>query len=74
MFIGLRSVCTIGSFGESLASNSKRPINCVSLKNQPSQAWPTLIVINSNEAKLIHKLSVKISEVEVAILLMMHIL
>ena len=30
MFIGLLSVSTIGSFRESLFSNLKRPINCVS--------------------------------------------
>ena len=31
MFIGLLSACTIAIFGESLASNSKESIKCVSL-------------------------------------------
>ena len=35
MFIGILSACTIGSFGESLVSNSKWPIKCVSLNNHP---------------------------------------
>ena len=49
MFIGLLSVCTIGSFGESLVSNSKGPIKCVTLNNRPCQAIPTLVNINSDE-------------------------
>ena len=32
IFIGLLSVCTTGIFDRSLASNSKGPIKCVSLK------------------------------------------
>ena len=47
MFIGLLSVCTIESFGESLVSNSI--IRCASLNNNPSQTRPTLININSDE-------------------------
>ena len=43
MFIGLSSVCAIGSFGASLASNYKEPINCVSLNNQPCKAGPTVV-------------------------------
>ena len=41
MFIGLSSICTIGSFGESLASNSKVSRKCVSLINWPCQARTT---------------------------------
>ena len=48
MFIGLLSVCTI-SFGESLVSNSKGPISCVSLNNHPRTAGSTLVNINSEE-------------------------
>ena len=33
MFIGLLSVCTIGPFSESLASNSQEPIKGISLTN-----------------------------------------
>ena len=35
IFIRLLSICTIRNFGESLAFNSKGPIKCVSLNNQP---------------------------------------
>ena len=49
MFIGLLSVCTRGSFGESLISNSKGPIKYVSLNNHPCQARSNLVNINSNE-------------------------
>ena len=52
MFIGLLSACTIGSFGEILASYSKESIKWVSLNNRPCQARPTLIDINSNETLL----------------------
>ena len=41
MFIGLLSTCAIESFGESLASNSKGSIKCVSPNNQPGQTRPT---------------------------------
>ena len=46
------SACAIGSFGESLAFNSKGPIKCVSLNNQLCQDRPTLNIINSNETLL----------------------
>ena len=46
----LLSACTIGSFSGSLASNSKGPMECVSLNNLPCQAIPTLVNINSNES------------------------
>ena len=49
MFIRLLSTCTIGSFGESLVSNSKGRLKFISLNNQPSQARPTLVNINSNQ-------------------------
>ena len=49
MFIGLLSICTIRSFCYSLIFNSKGPIKCVSLNNQPWQARPTPVNINSNE-------------------------
>ena len=52
MFIGLLSACTIGSFGESLSSNSRWPIKCVSLDNQPCQVTSTFIDINSNKTLL----------------------
>ena len=38
MFIGLLSVCAIGTFSESLVSNFKGPIKYVSLNNHPCQA------------------------------------
>ena len=44
--------CTIGSFGESIAFNSKGPINCVSINNQLCQDRSTLIDINSNQTLL----------------------
>ena len=49
MFIGLSCACTTGSFGRSLASNSKGCTKCVSLKNQTYQIRPTLVNVNSNE-------------------------
>ena len=49
MFIGLSSVCAIGSFGASLASNYKEPINCVSLHDQPCKAGPTIVNIKSGK-------------------------
>ena len=33
MFIGLLSVCTIGTFSRSLVSNSEEPIKCASFTN-----------------------------------------
>ena len=49
MFIGLLSICAIGSFGSSLASNYRKPIKYVSINNWPCQARPTLVNINSDE-------------------------
>ena len=48
-FIGLLSICAIGSFGDTLVSNSKRPIKCVFLSIYPCQARPTLVNINSDK-------------------------
>ena len=48
MFIGVLRACTIGCLGESLASNSKGHLKCVSLNNRLCQARPILVNINSN--------------------------
>ena len=48
MLIGLINVCTTGSFGGSLASNSKGPIKCISLNYQPCQVITTIVDINFN--------------------------
>ena len=49
MLIALLSVCSIRSFSESLVSNSKGPINSLTLNNRSRQARPTLVNINSDE-------------------------
>ena len=49
IFIELLSVCAIRSFGESLLSNSKGFLKCVSLNNRPCQPRPILVNINSNQ-------------------------
>ena len=49
IFIGLFNAWTIASFGKLLAYKSKGPIKCASLNNQPCQAGPTLVNINSDE-------------------------
>ena len=49
IFIGLLSVCTIGSFSASLAFNSKGLIKCAPLNNQPCQARAPVVNINCNE-------------------------
>ena len=49
MFTGLLSACTIGSLGESLGSNLKRPMKCVSLNNQPCKTRPISVKINSDK-------------------------
>ena len=49
MFIGLLSPCTIGGFRDSLVSNLKRPIKCISLNNQPCKARPTIVNTNSDK-------------------------
>ena len=49
MFIGLLCVCIMGSFVESLASNSEAHVKCASLNNQPCQARSTIVDINFND-------------------------
>ena len=49
MFIGLLSVYTIGSFGQSLVSNSKGLVKLVYLNNQPSKARPIIVNIHFNK-------------------------
>ena len=61
MFIGLLSACTTKSFGESLASNSKGHIKCVSLDNLTYQTRPTLVNTNSNE-RLYYPFTVNINK------------
>ena len=46
---GLLNVCTLECFDETLVSNSKGPIKCVSLNNHSCQTKPTLVNINSDE-------------------------
>ena len=45
MFIGLLSAWTTGEFGESLVFDSKRPIKCVFLNNQPCKTRPTHLLV-----------------------------
>ena len=74
--IGLLSVSTIGSFGESLVSNFERHIKCMSISNRLCQARPALIDINPNET-LFYPFTVRVdkkSVVEVVIPLMIHVL
>ena len=70
----LLSVCAIGSFGESLVSNSKGPIKCVSLSKHPCQARPTIVNINSDETLFFYLLLVVKSAMEVVTLLMIYML
>ena len=43
-FIGSLSVCTIGSFGQSLVSKLKGPIKCLTLNNWPCPFKATLLI------------------------------
>ena len=72
--IELLSACTIGSFGESLASNSDGHLKCISLSNGPCQTRRTLANINSNETLLYPFYSVLLNVVEYVTLLMIHML
>ena len=72
MFIVI--ACTIGRFGESLASNSKRAIKCIPLNNRPCRPRPTLVDETLMKLFFIRLLLVLISVVEVIILLMIHML
>ena len=80
MLILLLRIFTIWSFSKSLDFNSKGPIKCVSLNNQPCKARSAFVNINSDEtlySTKIHLLLVLISVVDVveaAALLMIHIL
>ena len=55
LLIGLSRTCknfdehNFWSFDDLLVSNLKKPIKCLSLKNEPCKAGPTLVNINSNE-------------------------
>ena len=49
VFIAFLSDCRTESLVESLASNFKERIKCVSLNNPPCQVTPTLVKINSKE-------------------------
>ena len=49
MFTELLSAFTKGGFDESLVINFKEPTRCVSLNNQPCQARPSLVDINSKK-------------------------
>ena len=42
MLVRLLSVCILVSFNESLASNYKGPIECISLNNRKCQTRPKL--------------------------------
>ena len=61
MFIGLLSIYTIRSFGESLVSNLKGPVKRVSLNNHPCQVRPTLLNMNSDET-LFYPLTVSVKK------------
>ena len=74
ILIGLLNVCTKASFCESLVSNSKGPIKCVSLNNHPCQARPKLVNMNSDETLFTHLLLVLISVVEAVTQLMTHMI
>ena len=52
MFIELLSTCSIGNFGESLASNSKGRLKWMSLNNRPCQARPTLVNMYTDQPLL----------------------
>ena len=52
IFIGLLSVSTAGSFREWLVFNSKGPLKCKSLNNEPSKARSALVNIYSDETLL----------------------
>ena len=61
MLIRSLTVCTIGSFGESLVSNAKKLIKCVPLNYHPSCARPTLANINCNNTFL-HRFLVSVNK------------
>ena len=59
--IRLSSICTAGVLDRPSASNSKEPIKCISLNNQPSQGRPTLDDINCNET-LFYRFTVSVNK------------
>ena len=61
MFVGLLSVYAIVSFSGSLASNSKQPMKCLSLNNQPCETRLTLVDINPQEV-LFYSFTVSINK------------
>ena len=61
MFIGLLSVYAIVSFSGSLVSNSKQPMKCLSLNNQPCETRLTLVDINPQEV-LFYSFTVSINK------------
>ena len=61
LFIRLLFVYIIGSFGESLPSILKGATKCVSLNNQPCQARPTLVDINTSKT-LFHLFTVSVNK------------
>ena len=62
MFIELLSTCTVGSIDASLDSNSKESIKCVSLNNEPCQARPTPVNINSNQVFFYYPFTVSVNK------------
>ena len=74
MFLELLSACKLGSFGGSLAPNSKGNIKCVSLNNQPFPGRQTFVNLYSNQP-LYYPFTVSVHNVvEFAILLMINML
>ena len=60
MFIALwQNVLWI--IGDTLFSNSKAPIKCLTLNNQPCQAIPTAVNINSDEI-LLYQFTVSVNK------------
>ena len=60
-FIGLLSICTIKGFVESLVSDSKGIIKCLTLNNRPCEARPTFVNVNSGET-LFHPFTVSVNK------------
>ena len=70
MLFGLLDPSTIGIFGQTLPSNSKRPIKCVFISNLSCKARPLNVDLNSPKTFFIHFLLVLISVVDVLTLFM----
>ena len=54
MLFGLLGPSTIGIFGQTLPSNSKRPIKCVFISNLSCKARPLNVDLNSPKTFFIH--------------------